>query len=55
MVAAEGGAKAIKFYKNLLLNRIKWGEDEGNQCVLVWEGEVDNTTLGKWKVHDVGD
>ncbi len=26
MVAAEGGAKAIRFYKNLLLNRIKWEE-----------------------------
>lgn len=26
MVAAEGGAKAIRFYKNLLLNRMKWEE-----------------------------
>jgi len=24
MVAVEGGAKAIRFYKNLMLNRIRW-------------------------------
>lgn len=55
MVAIEGGAKAVKFYKNLMLNRIKWDEEDGNKCVLVWEGIVQNTTLGKWQTFEVGD
>jgi len=25
LVVVEGGPKAIKFYKKLMLNRIKWG------------------------------
>lgn len=48
LVIAEGGPKAIKKYKQLMLHRIKWAEekkkkhddDEGkkvNTCVLVWE------------------
>lgn len=28
IVIAEGGPKGIKFYKKLLLNRIKWKNDE---------------------------
>jgi U4/U6 small nuclear ribonucleoprotein PRP3 len=52
MIIAEGGVKAIKFYKHLLLNRINWAEkDEGNRCKLVWEGTVENPSFGKWKQH----
>ena len=66
LIAIEGGAKAVKFYKKLMLNRIHW-EDTGessnineesrkkNKCKMVWEGVVENTTLGKWKNYEVGD
>ena len=46
VVVVEGGPKQQKKYKQLMLKRIKWGEEtykdkEGaevsNQCVLVWE------------------
>ncbi|CAD5233531.1 unnamed protein product [Bursaphelenchus xylophilus] len=55
VVVVEGGPKQQKFYKNLLLNRIKWSEEmvgqrrgvanedeEGqrNECTLIWEGVV---------------
>lgn len=53
VVIVEGGPKAIKKYKHLLLKRIDWGETElpsktssitmtfpPNECHLVWEGEV---------------
>lgn len=33
---AEGGQKAIRFFKNLMLNRIKWNEKADNICSLVW-------------------
>ena len=54
MIAIEGGIKAVKFYKNLMMNRIKWEENE-NSCKIVWEGGVDNPTLGKWKEYSVSD
>ena len=48
LVIAEGGPKAIKKYKQLMLHRIKWAEEKKkkhedgeerkvNTCVLVWE------------------
>jgi U4/U6 small nuclear ribonucleoprotein PRP3 len=51
VVVVEGGPKAIKFYKKLLLKRIKWDKDDRhhhkpeatnethikNRCDLVWE------------------
>lgn len=54
VVVVEGGPKAIKFYKKLLLKRIKWDKDdrhhhknEGiveenikNRCDLVWEVKI---------------
>jgi len=52
MVLVEGGIRAVKFYKNLMLKRIRWAEtDPSNGCQLLWEGEIDNSTAGKWKVH----
>lgn len=56
MVLVEGGQRAIKFYKNLMLRRILWGQNQpANECKLIWEGEIEASTAGKWKVHEVGD
>jgi U4/U6 small nuclear ribonucleoprotein PRP3 len=39
LILIEGGVRAIKFYKNLMLHRIRWNEnDPTNECKLVWEG-----------------
>ncbi|KAK0416234.1 hypothetical protein QR680_012365 [Steinernema hermaphroditum] len=53
LVVVEGGPKQQKFYKNLMMNRIKWCDEiigqkkdvedrdvpgERNECHLVWEG-----------------
>jgi U4/U6 small nuclear ribonucleoprotein PRP3 len=45
LVVVEGGPKQQKKYKQLMMSRIKWGEDNvkdkedtPNKCVLVWEG-----------------
>uniref|UniRef100_A0A0N4WVY1 PRPF3 n=1 Tax=Haemonchus placei TaxID=6290 RepID=A0A0N4WVY1_HAEPC len=54
LVVVEGGPKQQKFYKNLMLNRIKWEDEvigqkkdadkdapgERNHCQLIWEGQV---------------
>ncbi|KAI6192375.1 Pre-mRNA processing factor 3 [Aphelenchoides bicaudatus] len=55
VIVVEGGPKQQRHYKQLMLNRINWGEelvgqkkgvakeeDEGqrNECTLVWEGTV---------------
>lgn len=55
MIMAEGGQKAIRFFKNLMLNRIRWNEDPENGCKLLWEGQIDNSRLGKWRTCEVGD
>lgn len=58
VVVVEGGPKQQKKYKQLMLKRIKWGEEtykdkEGtevnNQCVLVWEGQVKERCFGEVK------
>ena len=39
MVLVEGGARAIKLYKNLMLRRIHWSDSQPpNSCKLIWEG-----------------
>eukprot|EP00124_Ichthyophonus_hoferi_P003969 Ihof_evm3s388 gene=Ihof_evmTU3s388 len=61
-IIVEGGPKAVKKYKALMLRRIKWSEDnvrqrEGeaeedeqeNKCYLVWEGIVKDRTFADWK------
>jgi U4/U6 small nuclear ribonucleoprotein PRP3 len=41
MVLVEGGTRAVKFYKNLMLKRILWGQNQpSNECKLIWEGEI---------------
>jgi len=51
VIVIEGGPKAIRKYKKLMLKRIKWEELEAvdpedykkkvkNHCELIWEGEV---------------
>ena len=50
IVVVEGGPKQLKKYRQLMLKRIKWGEDtytdkdgteHGNKCELVWEVRID--------------
>ena len=61
VVVVEGGTKQITKYKRLMLNRIKWEEDNvqdndgntvPNKCVLVWEGTCKQRHFGdiKFKV-----
>ncbi|KAH3666428.1 hypothetical protein WICMUC_005696 [Wickerhamomyces mucosus] len=60
LVIVEGSEKNIKFYKKLMLNRIKWEEstiiDEekvdlnGNKCRLLWEGQLKNLHFNKWTI-----
>merc|ERR1719409_2704282 len=66
MVVLEGNAKAAKRYKRLMLQRIKWGEDDEDDeneddddvaqgkrkqdCQLVWEGVVKERGFRAWKV-----
>jgi len=51
VIIIEGGPKAIRRYKKLMLKRMKWGEQEindpddhkkkiKNKCQLIWEGDV---------------
>jgi len=46
VIVIEGGPKAIRRYKKLMLRRIKWEDLEtvdpeiSNKCELIWEGEV---------------
>ncbi len=49
VVVVEGGPKAQKKYKQLMMNRIKWDEESytdkdgsemDNSCALVWEVRV---------------
>ncbi|XP_051576909.1 U4/U6 small nuclear ribonucleoprotein Prp3-like [Myxocyprinus asiaticus] len=65
IVVVEGGPKAQKKFKRLMLNRIKWDEpnskrdepegsdDEGtrknNKCTLVWEGTAKERSYGEIK------
>ncbi|XP_058254243.1 U4/U6 small nuclear ribonucleoprotein Prp3 isoform X2 [Hemibagrus wyckioides] len=65
IVVVEGGPKAQKKFKRLMLNRIKWAEpsskredpdgsdDEGskkpNKCTLVWEGTAMERSFGDIK------
>lgn len=39
-----------------MLKRIRWETSQpSNSCQLVWEGEIDNSTAGKWKEYEVAD
>ncbi|XP_068701394.1 U4/U6 small nuclear ribonucleoprotein Prp3-like [Montipora foliosa] len=65
LVIVEGGPKAVKKFKRLMLHRIKWqdekesddDDDEGQQstgrktqpCVLVWEGTNKERNFSDWK------
>ncbi|KAF7457301.1 pre-mRNA processing factor 3 (PRP3) [Cryptosporidium felis] len=53
VIFVEGSKKSIKFYKNLLLNRIKWFEatEKVTDCRLVWEGIQPKKTFSKWKIY----
>ncbi|KAI1726776.1 pre-mRNA processing factor 3 (PRP3) domain-containing protein [Ditylenchus destructor] len=63
VIVVEGGPKQQKFYKNLVLNRIKWADEiagqrkeknkpkeevgERNECALIWEGIVQKRAFGE--------
>ena len=54
IVVAEGGPKGIKFFKKLLLNRIKWNTDENKPgCSLVWEGVSKQHAFNKWRTIEI--
>jgi U4/U6 small nuclear ribonucleoprotein PRP3 len=60
----EAGEKSMRFYKNLVLKRIKWmkilagggdvpttaaaTQEEDNTCQLVWEGAIRQRNFKKW-------
>ncbi|XP_034945371.1 uncharacterized protein Prp3 [Chelonus insularis] len=58
VVVVEGGAKQLKKYRRLMMNRIKWeedivkdndGNDVPNKCVVVWEGSTTQRHFGEIK------
>ncbi|EFO24091.1 hypothetical protein LOAG_04390 [Loa loa] len=64
LVIVEGGPKQQKAFKNLMLNRIKWGDEiigqkkeaenkdtpgERNDCSLIWEGLQKRRNFGEVK------
>uniref|UniRef100_A0A0R3RHR3 U4/U6 small nuclear ribonucleoprotein Prp3 n=1 Tax=Elaeophora elaphi TaxID=1147741 RepID=A0A0R3RHR3_9BILA len=64
LVIVEGGPKQQKAFKNLMLNRIKWGDEiigqkkeaenkdtpgERNDCSLIWEGIQKRRNFGEMK------
>jgi U4/U6 small nuclear ribonucleoprotein PRP3 len=65
LVIVEGGPKALKKYKKLMLHRIKWNPDtigeedddsdadgvnkDANSCLIVWEGIRDNRHFYDWR------
>ena len=65
LLVVEGGARAIKRYKKLLLRRMKWTETAGNEedhdngdmvdghdiCVLMWEGSQQFRKFKTFKAH----
>jgi U4/U6 small nuclear ribonucleoprotein PRP3 len=42
LVIVEGGPKGVQRYKNLMLRRIEWSNEDSpeNRCHLLWEGQV---------------
>ncbi|KAK0090813.1 hypothetical protein PV325_003833 [Microctonus aethiopoides] len=61
VVVVEGGAKQLRHYHRLMMNRIKWeedivkdndGNDVPNKCVVVWQGTSKQRHFGdiKFKV-----
>jgi U4/U6 small nuclear ribonucleoprotein PRP3 len=61
VIIVEGGQKQQRFYKNLMMNRIKWGDEiagqkkdarkddvgQRNECQLIWEGIVSKRSFGE--------
>ncbi|XP_062511867.1 U4/U6 small nuclear ribonucleoprotein Prp3-like [Corticium candelabrum] len=66
LVIVEGGPKALKKYKKLMLHRVKWEQQkkgrardsdkqssEENKCDLVWEGTNKERSFIDWKIKQV--
>ncbi|XP_065841750.1 U4/U6 small nuclear ribonucleoprotein Prp3-like [Oscarella lobularis] len=63
LVVVEGGPKAMKKFKKLMLERIKWrmpgkgksaADAEENRCDLVWQGTNRDRNFIDWKIKQVG-
>lgn len=64
LVVVEGGHLQIKKFTKLMINRIKWAEASaprdgspkpdltGNQCRLVWHGELKQNKFNRWTLKD---
>ena len=51
LVIVEGGEKALKHYKKLMMHRIKWDEnDPNNECRLLWDATIEELHFGKWSI-----
>ncbi|KFD58139.1 hypothetical protein M514_00902 [Trichuris suis] len=60
IVVVEGGPKQIRFFKRLMMHRIRWqdadmpGKEKSdvpkNKCYLIWEGVVKKRAFGEFKV-----
>ena len=59
VVVVEGGPKAQKKYRQLMLRRIKWdeevytdkdGQEADNKCQLVWEGQTKERNFGDVRI-----
>jgi len=67
LVVIEGGPKALRKYKRLMLNRIKWDSDVRNRkvaleelekkpknvCQLIWEGFKKTRSFPNWSVKQL--
>uniref|UniRef100_A0A5S6Q7T4 U4/U6 small nuclear ribonucleoprotein Prp3 n=1 Tax=Trichuris muris TaxID=70415 RepID=A0A5S6Q7T4_TRIMR len=60
IVVVEGGPKQVRFFKRLMMHRIKWQDPDmpgkeksdapANKCYLIWEGIVKKRAFGELKV-----
>ena len=63
LVIVEGGPKCINAYKKLMLRRINWNDKPTgfvekpdslpNQCLLIWEGEVNTRSFGSFRLREM--
>lgn len=54
IIVVEGGPKQQRKFKHLVLNRIRWtDDDDDNKCLLVWEGQVGQRSFRGFKTTEV--
>lgn len=53
VLVVEGGRHALKLYKKLLLNRVKWDlEEPQGSCDMVWEAEIKDPVFGRFSYKE---